>query len=33
MARVLEAAESGLIVPPEHEYQVLRRWGDDPYGF
>ncbi|KVP28923.1 hypothetical protein WL42_13975 [Burkholderia ubonensis] len=33
MARVLEAAEGGLIVLPEHDYQVLRRWGDDPYGF
>ncbi|MDW9232982.1 hypothetical protein C7S15_8978 (plasmid) [Burkholderia cepacia] len=33
MERVLEAAESGLIVLPEHDYQVLRRWGEDPYGF
>ncbi|AOI94081.1 hypothetical protein WS58_16480 [Burkholderia pseudomultivorans] len=31
--RVLEAAEAGLIVLPEHDYQVLRRWGDDQYGF
>ncbi|KWD85131.1 hypothetical protein [Burkholderia ubonensis] len=33
MERVLEAAEAGLIVLPEHDYQVLRRWGEDPYGF
>jgi len=33
MERVLEAAEAGLIVLPEHDYQVLRRWGDDQYGF
>ncbi|EKS72632.1 hypothetical protein BURK_004247 [Burkholderia sp. SJ98] len=33
MERVLEAAESGLIVLPEHDYRVLRRWGDAPYGF
>ncbi|MGZ2749881.1 hypothetical protein [Burkholderia stagnalis] len=33
LARVLEAAEAGLIVLPEHDYQVLRRWGDDSYGF
>ncbi|AJY38111.1 hypothetical protein I6G56_01000 (plasmid) [Burkholderia humptydooensis] len=33
MTRVLEAAEAGLIVLPEHDYQVLRSWGDDPYGF
>ncbi|WP_175712410.1 hypothetical protein [Burkholderia ambifaria] len=33
MERMLEAAESGLIVLPEHDYQVLRRWGDDQYGF
>ncbi|KVN19063.1 MULTISPECIES: hypothetical protein [unclassified Burkholderia] len=33
MARVLEAAEAGLIVLPEHDYQVLRRWGDNRYGF
>lgn len=31
--RVLEAAEEGLIVLPEHDYRVLRRWRDDPYGF
>lgn len=33
MERVLEAAEAGLIVLPEHDYRVLRRWGDDQYGF
>ncbi|AOI68719.1 hypothetical protein [Burkholderia ubonensis] len=33
LERVLEAAEAGLIVLPEHDYQVLRRWGDDSYGF
>ncbi|RQT22133.1 hypothetical protein [Burkholderia contaminans] len=33
MERVLEAAEAGLIVLPEHDYQVLRRWADDQYGF
>ncbi|WP_244098425.1 hypothetical protein [Burkholderia ambifaria] len=33
MTRVLEAAEAGLIVLPEHDYQVLRRWRDDRYGF
>ncbi|KVS67651.1 hypothetical protein [Burkholderia cepacia] len=33
MERVLEAAEAGLLVLPEHDYQVLRRWSDDQYGF
>ncbi|MDN7431398.1 hypothetical protein [Burkholderia sp. AU45388] len=33
MERVLEAAEAGLIVLAEHDYQVLRRWGDDQYWF
>ncbi|QCP55079.1 hypothetical protein FAZ95_38735 [Trinickia violacea] len=33
MERVLEAAEDGLIVLPEHDYQVLRRWHQVPYGF
>lgn len=33
MERVLEAAEAGLIVLPEHDYAVLRRWQQDPYGF
>jgi hypothetical protein len=31
--RVLEAAEAGLILLPDHDYRVLRRWGDMPYGF
>ncbi|WP_231753773.1 integrase [Burkholderia savannae] len=33
MQRVLEAAEQGLIVLPEHDYRVLKRWYDDQYGF
>ncbi len=33
LRRVLRAAESGLIVMPEHDYQVLRRWGEAEYGF
>lgn len=33
MERVLEAAEAGLIVLPENDYRVLRRWGDVAYGF
>jgi hypothetical protein len=33
MERVIEAAEAGLIVLSEHDYQVLRRWADDQYGF
>ncbi|BCQ30309.1 hypothetical protein NK8_85000 (plasmid) [Caballeronia sp. NK8] len=33
MERVLEASEAGLIVLPEHDYRVLRGWGDAPYGF
>jgi hypothetical protein len=33
MQRVLEAAEDGLIVLPEHDYQVLRAWHAAPYGF
>lgn len=33
MERVLEAAEAGLIVLPEHDYQVLRAWQQAPYGF
>ncbi|MCG7405329.1 hypothetical protein [Caballeronia zhejiangensis] len=33
MERVLEAAEAGLIVLPEHDYRVLRRWGDASYAF
>lgn len=31
--RILKAAEEGLIVLPEHDYQVLRRWQALPYGF
>lgn len=31
--RVLEAAEADLIVLPEHDYQVLRRWNARSYGF
>lgn len=31
--RVIDAAERGLIVLPEHDYQVLRRWRERPYGF
>jgi hypothetical protein len=31
--RVLQAAEDGLIVLPEHDYQVLRAWRDRNYGF
>lgn len=31
--RVLKAAEDGLIVLPEHDYQVLRAWRERPYGF
>lgn len=31
--RVIEGAEAGLIVLPEHDYQVLRRWSAAPYGF
>lgn len=30
---VLDAAVRGLIVLPENDYQVLRRWHDAPYGF
>ncbi|PTT93033.1 hypothetical protein DBR42_00915 [Pelomonas sp. HMWF004] len=30
---VLEAAEGGAIVLPEHDYRVLRRWADREYGF
>jgi hypothetical protein len=33
MERVLEAAEAGLIVLPERDHAVLRRWQQDPYGF
>ncbi|AOZ11225.1 hypothetical protein [Cupriavidus malaysiensis] len=33
LERILEAAEQGLIVLPENNYRVLRRWRDLPYGF
>lgn len=31
--KVLEAAEAGLIVLPEHDYQVLKAWSTHCYGF
>ena len=31
--RILEAAEDGKIVLPEHDYRVLRNWYERPYGF
>lgn len=31
--RVLEAAEAGRVVMPEHDYQVLQRWNRRSYGF
>ena len=31
--RVLKAAEDGLIVPPEHDYLILKSWSQRPYGF
>jgi hypothetical protein len=31
--RVIKAAEQGLLVLPECDYRVLRRWEDQPYGF
>lgn len=30
---ILTAAESGLIVLPEHDYRVLKAWADMSYGF
>ncbi|WP_244864203.1 hypothetical protein [Paraburkholderia aspalathi] len=33
MDRIVAAAEGGLIVLPEHDYRVLKRWQDQPYGF
>ncbi len=33
LQRIVDAAEAGRIVLPEHDYQVLRAWSDDPYGF
>ena len=31
--RVIKAAEQGLIMLPECDYRVLKRWEDQPYGF
>lgn len=31
--RVLQAAEDGLIVLPEHDYRVLKDWRENSYGF
>lgn len=31
--RVLEAAEAGKLVLPEHDYQILKRWNQWSYGF
>jgi hypothetical protein len=31
--RVIQAAEQGLIVLPECDYQVLKRWEDQSYPF
>ncbi|MBU9198855.1 hypothetical protein KTD33_30475 [Burkholderia gladioli] len=33
LQRIVDAAEAGRIVLPEHDYEVLRAWSDDPYGF
>lgn len=33
LQQIVDAAEAGRIVLPEHDYQVLRAWSDDPYGF
>lgn len=33
LTRVLEAVEARLIALPEHDHEVLRRWGADPYAF
>jgi hypothetical protein len=33
MERVFEAVRDGLIGLPEHDYEVLRRWHEAPYGF
>jgi hypothetical protein len=30
---ILRAAEAGQLVLPEHDYQVLKRWHQRPYGF
>lgn len=31
--RILQAVEHGLLVLPDHDYLVLRRWYDNQYGF
>lgn len=31
--RVIEAAEAGHIVLPEHDYRILKAWEAHPYGF
>lgn len=31
--RILDAAEAGQIVMPEHDYQILKQWREHPYGF
>ncbi len=31
--RMIELAESGQIVVPEHDYRVLKEWQDQPYSF
>ncbi|UUZ66331.1 hypothetical protein LP417_35555 (plasmid) [Polaromonas sp. P1-6] len=33
LERVLKMAEQGQIVLPEHDYQVLKAWGQIQYGF
>nr|UII03312.1 hypothetical protein PFGPPNCM_00221 [Paraburkholderia sp.] len=33
LERIVSAAEDGLIVLPEHDYRVLKRWQEQPYGF
>ncbi|WP_295638401.1 hypothetical protein [uncultured Methylibium sp.] len=30
---ILEAAEAGKIVLPEHDYMTLKSWYERPYGF
>ena len=30
---VLKGAEAGQLVLTEHDYRILRRWMDAPYGF
>jgi len=31
--RVIQAAEAGQVVLPEHVYRVLKAWEAHPYGF